>query len=185
MKYLIGSKLLGLNNNKDSDFLILSKEHDYKRVWENDEDVVYRSVEHINKFLTYDVDVQRHHPLLLFNYQLDHSIIGQDFPVYFNILEHKDKVKELLHCVVDNRLYNFNKRITLNKLYCCKNLYHFAYNLFILMNNSTQLTEEQKEIIQKIHDGLMPISYIDEMKTMLNNLDETGGDTNGEEIADK
>jgi hypothetical protein len=170
MKYLIGSKILGLNNNKDIDYLIISEEYDYKRIPENGEDIVHRSVEHINKYLNYDVPYKRNCPLLLFNYQLDHTIIGQDFPIYFDILEHKHNVVELLKYIKQNNEYNFNKRITFNKLYCCKNLYHLAYNLFILQNNSTQLTEEQKEIVQKIHDGLMPISYIDEMSKMIESL---------------
>jgi hypothetical protein len=54
---------------------------------------------------------------------------------------------------------------------CSKLIYHFAYNLFILQNNSVYLTPEQKEIIQKIHDCQMPIEYLDELERMLNELD--------------
>lgn len=33
------------------------------------------------------------------------------------------------------------------------------------------MTQEQKEIIQKIHDYQMPIEYLDELERMLNELD--------------
>lgn len=47
-----------------------------------------------------------------------------------------------------------------------KNIYHIAYNLFILLNNSVTLTEEQMNIVQKIHDCEMPIQYLQELRQL-------------------
>ncbi len=165
-KYLIGSKLLGLDNNKDSDYLVISSEYEYKRVASNGEDILYRSAANIQKFMTFNVDIKANARLLILNYQLDQSIIGQQFPITYNLIGYKDKVKELLKIIVENKLLNFNKRITVNGC-CSKLLYHVAYNVFILQNGTTTLTEEQKAIIQDIHDYKKPISYLDELEEMI------------------
>jgi hypothetical protein len=74
---------------------------------------------------------------------------------------------QLLNYIVEKKKLNFNKDIG---NYCYNQLYHFAYNLFILQNNSVELTPEQFEIVQKIHDEKMPISYLDEMKNLLEEI---------------
>ena len=65
---------------------------------------------------------------------------------------------------------NFNPIIIVNKNCCSKLVYHIAYNLFIVQNNSPIITEEQKAIVQKLHDGEMPISYIDKLRAMIKAL---------------
>ena len=67
-------------------------------------------------------------------------------------------------------MFNFNKRITTNNGHCSKIIYHIAYNLFILENNSPIITDTQKAIIQRIHDRLMPVEYIDELEKRINNM---------------
>jgi hypothetical protein len=168
-KYLIGSKLLGLDNNKDNDYLIISDEYDYKRKYENGEDVLYRSTENMQKFMMFDVDMKTNAGLLLLNYQLDKNIIGQNFPIEYNLLDYRSQLIELLNMIVEYKLLNFSKRIS-SKGHCSKRLYHIAYNIFIIQNNSPIITEEQKAIIQKLHDRQMSITYIDELSEMIANL---------------
>lgn len=170
MEYTIGSKLLNLNNTKDNDILIISTEHDYKRVKVNGKDCVYRSEEHIKKHIFFENEIYNSFRIMLLNYQLDQDIIGQNFPIEYHILDHREKVIELLNHIVDNKLLNCDPRITNDKGCCSKLLYHIVYNIFILQNNSIVLSEEQQTIIQTIHDGLMPISYIDDIQIMLKEL---------------
>ena len=108
---------------------------------------------------------------MLVNYQLDSKIIKQDFPFKYSILEHKKKLTQFLNDIVTYKLMNFNKLVT-NKNGCCtKIVYHIAYNTFILLNNSTNITNEQKQIIQKIHDGEMSIEYLSELEILINTLE--------------
>lgn len=96
-KYILGSTLLGLNNCRDIDYLILvDMENYYKRVREGDFDVVYRSIDNTIKYLNFEIDVFEDKGVVLYNYQLDSNIIKQDFPISYSILDYK---KELLQAI--------------------------------------------------------------------------------------
>ncbi len=163
-KYIIGSKALGLNNNKDIDYLVINDELDYKRLYENGEDIVYRSKEHIDTYMNYQVDFKSNPYMHLINYQLDQNIISSDFPLKYNVLNKRKELIKLLNYIVDNKLLNFSEKITSKNKCCTSVIYHVAYNMFILKNNSSVLTNAQKSVIQKIHDCQMPIEYLKELE---------------------
>lgn len=167
-KYKVGSSILHLNNCKDIDYVIFNDEYDdCTRKYINGEDILYLHKDKlINRLSFKEKSLYR----LTFNYQYDKDIIGQDFPIEYHILDYRQELIDTLKKVVKNKMFNFNKRIKLNKLYCSQCIYHIAYNIFILQNNSPIITENQKAIVQKIHDGLMPIAYIDVLENMLNKL---------------
>ena len=177
MKYLIGSKLLGLSNAKDTDYMVISNEYDYKRIYENGEDVMHISEDHMLKCMNFNYDFKECAHFLILNYQYDADIIGQNFPIDYHLLDHRSKVIKLLKNIITNKLLNMNKRVSVKGEFCSKYMYHIAYNVFILQNNSPIITPEQKEIIQKLHDRTMPISFRDELINMIINLKE---DTNNE-----
>lgn len=164
-KYKIGSRILHLDNCKDIDYIVLSDEFpDYTRKKIDGEDILYLHQDTLSSRLTFKkYDLYN----TLFNYQYDRDIIGQEFPIEYHILDYRQELIKYLKDVVKRKLFNFNKQITLNKLYCSKRIYHIAYNIFILQNNSPIITEEQKAIVQQIHDGLMPIEYLDVLEHML------------------
>lgn len=169
-KYKVGSGILHLENCKDTDYVILSNGYgDYKMVYDKDtgEDLIYITPEYLTSLLTYQ---KKKKQLLIYNYQYDRGIIGEEFPIEYHILDYRQELINYLKEVSKFKLFNFNKRIKYNKLYCSKIIYHIAYNIFILQNNSPIITEEQKAIVQQIHDGKMPIEYIDVLENMLNNL---------------
>lgn len=170
-RYLIGSKLLGLTNNRDIDYLYLDLDGTSEQEVIIQEDGIekhVRTLDQLQKSLNFEVNNDM---WLLYNYQLDREIVGSDFPIEYHILDHKENVKKLLKKIVKNKYCNFNKRITTgpNKS-CSKIIYHVAYNLFILENNSPIITDEQKQIIQQLHDGNMPITYLDELVTKISVL---------------
>ena len=106
-RYLIGSALLGLSNKHDTDYMIISEKHQYKRVWieEEEEDVLCRSEEHIRKGMSFDLDYKNYLTLVA-NYQLDKEIIQQDFPIEYSILDYKDKLIDFLKYLDSNNLLN-------------------------------------------------------------------------------
>lgn len=171
-KYIVGSKLLNLNNIKDIDYLEFDKNVEYERAYQYGIDTVKVSKKELKKVLKFKVDLQKYYWRLIFNYQLDKRIIEKDFPIKYNLLKYKKQLIELLNFIVDKKLMNFNARVTIDEKHCSKVVYHVAYNLFILKNNEVKLTDEQLEIIQKIHDGKMPIEYLDELKKLLIKINE-------------
>lgn len=172
-KFLVGSKLLNLDNNRDIDYVIIADRDEWGlhklpfdyHVWPEQD-----MLDVFNFDIPDNVDYKRLKKMLV-AYQYDYRIIKQDFPWHFDILLIREKVKDFLKFVVEAQECNFSRNICAIKKRCSKIIYHFAYNLFILQNNSIHLTREQKEIVQKIHDCQMPIEYLDELERMLNELD--------------
>lgn len=163
-KYLIGSKVLGLKNARDIDYVTIDNKVIYKKVFEKDYDVIYISKEYLTNSFAFK---SKDWFCLLSNYQYDKNIIQKDFPIKYSILDYRNELITFLKYVVKNKLFNFNKKITINRKYCSKLIYHIAYNTFILQNNSTKLTIEQINKVQLLHDCKMPISYIDELEKII------------------
>lgn len=164
-KYLVGSNLLGLSKTRDVDYLIIgTKPSDYIY---NEEDIRFREENELLGCMKFENNSFG----WIYNYQLDRQI-NSDFALYYsyNLLDYRTQLINKLKKVVNKKLFNFNKIITQGNNCCCKVIYHIAYNLFILENNSPIITEEQKAIIQDIHDIKMPIEYLDELATRILSL---------------
>lgn len=170
-KYRVGSSILHLTNCKDVDYVILSDEYGkYKRIYnkETKEDLIYIEESYLQSILSFK---EYNKMLLIYNYQYDRELIGNDFPIEYHLLDYKEELKKYIFVVVDYQLFNFNKMITYGENKCCSPLiYHIAYNVFILKNNSPILTSEQLSIVQKLHDGVMPIEYIDTLTNIVYEL---------------
>ena len=170
-KYLIGSKLLRIENAKDVDLLVL-KDIQSEEIIDQDwnslgkQDISYCSCSELNNRLSFN----RYSIKTLSNYQFDSQIIQQDFPIKYSILSHRDDLIAFLKTVSKKKLFNFDLSISIDGRYCSKIVYHIAYNIFILQNNSPIITNEQKEIIQKIHDIQMPIEYIAVLQNFIDKL---------------
>ena len=164
-KYIVGSSLLGLSDKRDLDYLVIgTKPSDYIN---NGEDIRFREEKELLGCLMFENNSFG----WIYNYQLDKQI-NNEFASYYsyNLLDYRIQLIDRLKEVVSKKIFNFNKRATTNNGHCSKIIYHIAYNLFILENNSPIITDEQKVIIQKIHDRLMPIEYLDELECRINEL---------------
>lgn len=155
--YLIGSKLLGINNNKDIDILeIVDGKNIYKREYSNNVDKLLISEDRILKTLKFQCLDWKEQAYQMFNYQYDQTLrkhFGHDdFPIKYNILDYKEELITFLNYIKTNKLWNYNTKIHGKNNTIFKGLYHIAYNKFILLNNSPILTEEQQEFVQRIHD---------------------------------
>ena len=154
---IVGSSILGLENVRDRDILVLDSEREYS--W-------------------FDLDKNNFHPVSyerlknemafmpnrywdgFYAYMLDSDINPNELD--YNVFEHKDDMRKML------KEFNFERRgMVIPEKYAPKiefldkKYYHLAYNLFLLQNGSKELSQEQKDIIQKIHDREMPLSYKD------------------------
>ena len=181
MRYLLGSKILKLDNSRDHDYIVVSEGEEYRREWlENGEDILYiGEITLKNKLEFKDIDslISNNTPSnrqllnrMLYNYQYDKDIMPEEFCITYTLLDYREELTKLLKHIKEKKLFNFNKRIKINNQFCSKIVYHIAYNIFILQNNSPILTQEQKEIIQKIHDFKMPVEYVDVLNEMIDNL---------------
>lgn len=171
---LVGSKLLNLSNQHDLDLITFYTEDKYNMINVNN---LKDEIDH--KYMLLDTKINSllfkdNNFIRIFNYQFD-SIINKEFSTLFeyHILDYKKELVKLLKWIVDNKKYNFNKNVYAEDKKCTKLIYHIAYNLFIIENNSPIITKEQKETIQKIHDLEMPIDYLDELEIKINNLQLT------------
>lgn len=175
-KYLVGSYGCGISNNHDYDYLAIVDGDDtvYRHEYtEEHTDVFVRSKPNIDKTMLFrlpftNITVRYY----MYNYQLDKEIIGQDFPLEYHILDRRKDYIALLNYIVDNKCLNFKKIPRYNHGNCSKLIYHIAYLTFILENNSTTLTAEQKAIVQKIHDKQMPQDYLDVLEEKIRKLKE-------------
>ncbi len=173
MKYLVGSKLLGLSNCHDEDYITLvdGNEDVNVRKYIDYKDVVVRSVQNVDKCMNFELPLNENTArYYIVNYQMDKEIIGQNFPLEYRILDRRSDYVSLLNWIVDNKACNFIKLKNMNHGHCSKLIYHIAYLTFILENNSTSLTAEQKETVQQIHDRAMPMEYLDELAEKIRNL---------------
>lgn len=170
-KYLIGSCLLGLRDPKDADYVVLTEGDNADSCvhkYENGEDCFYKTKANLDSYMNFERKFTHETvPTYIVSYQYDAEIIGQDFPVKYNVSAQRSKYVELLKWIVANKALNFDKSV----LACIndgtkltKNLYHVAYLLFILQNNTVALTNKQKQTVQQIHDGAMPVDYLDELE---------------------
>lgn len=178
-QYLVGSKLLNLENETDIDYFVFDETKDkfiLKTDKETHTDSFYASSLVLNKYFNFEEDYKTSpHAVRVYSilYQYDIDIIGQEFPITFHVLAHKTEYIEYLKYLANNNLSIFNvvcRNRKTNFVSCHKNTYHIAYLTYIFKNNSTTLTTEQKQKIQKIHDRQMPLEFLDELKADIMSL---------------
>lgn len=166
-KYLFGSKMLGLGNNRDEDWLIfvdenakIANEYGYKSI------PFYQAL--IN-FFTRGKNIKADPFNALFLYQLSAEFIGDvDYPFSsFNILEHTTVWKEWLKVYVNaKKTETWATKIDILP----KQFYHLLYQYHMIIENTHWISDEAKTIVQKIHDLEMPSSYFYELRDLINNL---------------
>ena len=173
-KYLIGSSLLGLSNNKDEDYVIIDNSIDNKygsiHEYKDGVDYFYKTAQRLDDIFNFRVDYKKDLYPFVVAYQYDKDIIKQDFPLEYHILDNREKWKEFLIYIAVGEKMNFTKKVKFTNGCISKLIYHIAYLTYILKNNSTTLTTEQKQKIQKIHDKQMPLEFLDELKADIMNL---------------
>lgn len=167
-KFLVGSQLLGLSNAKDTDYYVILEEGETAKDAGVDDNHIVDYDKTYQTLIFVDDSINS-----IYNYQYDKQI-NPSFAEFFeySILNYKTDLINLLDKIIANKQFNFSKQITQGNNCCCKIIYHIAYNIFILENNSPIISAEQKQIIQKIHDKAMPIEYLDTLKNKFYQIKE-------------
>ena len=91
----------------------------------------------------------------MYLYQLDknfRSSRNSSFPVEINILDHKKEIAQLVKDIERYKLFNFNEKIRIEGKFIDKHMYSVAANIFFILNDSMDLTDEQKQFVLDIHD---------------------------------
>lgn len=53
---------------------------------------------------------------------------------------------------------------------CTRRIYNVMYTLYILLNGDFYITEQQKQILQTIHDNRMPLEFLKGIPPLINQL---------------
>lgn len=174
IKFKIGSSLI-LQNCRDNDYLVIAEKLPSKEEYlSNKQEGIeyhYYTKEMILDEIGFKKPFNRTTILpYLWSYQLDENIIKQGFPFKHSVIRSRNNYISLLNYLIDSHWFDRKRSPMLNNGNCSKIIYHIAYIVFILENNSTILTDEQKAIVQQIHDKQMPQSYLDTLQEKIKNL---------------
>lgn len=166
-KYLFGSKMLRLNNNRDEDWLTFTDENAKTANEMGCKSIpFYRAI--VNHFIGgRNVDADPFKALYL--YQLSAPFIDDEgYPFKdFNILEHKAVWIEWLKAYMNDEITEqwANKTDILPKQF-----YHLLYQYNMIVEDVHFISDEAKADVQKIHDYEMPSSYFYELRDKINSL---------------
>ena len=166
-KFLFGSKMLGLSNNRDEDWLTFVDERaNVAREMGCKSIPFYRTV--LNTFITgNNIKVDIYNASYLYQ-QSAPFFTDEKYPFKdFNIFEHKAVWVRWLKAYVNSKA--IEKRATatdtLPKIY-----YHLLYQYYMLTEDVHFISDEAKAQVQKIHDLEMPSTYFYELRELINNL---------------
>lgn len=167
LKYLFGSKMLRLENNRDEDWLTFIDEN-AKTAGEQG----YKSIpfyKTIIKCFTKGKNIKADPFNALYLYQLSVGFIDDaGYPFSdFNIFEHTDVWKEWLKGYINSATA---EEWAVKQDILPKQFYHILYQYYMITENVHFISAEAKAEVQKIHDLEMPSSYFYELRELINNL---------------
>ena len=158
MKILTGSKAGQIADNRDLDYLYVDEPRPATK--QEGIDGFEITSEELNQRKNFTF-AERHK--LYYSYLFDKAINPESPLDDYHILDYKKELYELIKETVEKNKFGLSGKFNY-KGYILKQVYHIAYNIFILWNDSPLITPEQKAIVQKIHDHQMPIEYLDTLK---------------------
>lgn len=166
-KYLYGSIMLKLNNNRDEDWITFTGENAKTAREMGCKSIpFYRAI--VNHFTGGNcIDFDPFKALFLF--QLSAPFINEaDYPFSdFNVLEHKKVwikwLKAFMNAVQTEEWASKSDVLP-------KQFYHILYQYYMITENVHFISEEAKTDVQKIHDFEMPKEYFYTLKDMINSL---------------
>lgn len=167
IKYVLGSKMLRMNNPRDVDEITFVDEPSWK-VREHGK----RSIPFV-KMIIDSFTKGENNPTDFFKslYIYQHSapfIEDENYPFGdFNILEHKDVWVEQLRGHMN---LTSTEEMATKKDILPKNFYHILYQYNMIVENAHWISDEARVNVQKIHDLEMPSSYFYELRELINNL---------------
>lgn len=168
-KYLFGSKMLGLNNCRDEDWLTFVD--DYSNT---DRKAGERSLKFYKKIVERFTQGKNNGEDFFKSCYLYQTSAGffsdENYPFkHFNILEHKAvwiaQLKAYMNSENTEARALQGERETLRK-----DFYHILYQYYMIKENTHRISAEALSEVQKIHDLEMPKSYFYELRNLINSL---------------
>lgn len=164
---LFGSKMLGLDNCRDEDWLVFVnkrgadiKEKDHRSI------SCYKTI--LNHFVIGKNEAKDNFKTL-YLYQLSAPFIDdENYPFnFFNIFEHKRVWITQLKGYI-----NLEKTEAWGTKYesLPKQFYHLLYQYYMITEDTHWISDDAKAIVQKIHDLEMPSAYFYELREHINSL---------------
>lgn len=164
-----GSQIFCENCN-DKDYLVVVKDFVYAHKKFNKDNVDYfcYSLDEFNKLARMELNDQRdvYAVELLFN----HVEYGENPIANYNWFDYQDKAIEV--ALKRGKYGCFNPRVRHIKGGCSQSMVWQLAIYFAIMNQSAEFTAEQRELLQKCHDGELDISYAEELKNEIEKLIE-------------
>ena len=166
-KYLYGSKMLKLSNNRDDDWLVfddvsakVAREAGCMSI------PLYRAMlEHFIRGNRIKPDYYNG----CYLYQLSAGF--RDDPEYlfkdFNISEYKEVWKQWLKAYANAEK---TEAWAIKSDILPKQFYHLLYQYYMIVEDTHWISDNAKAVVQKIHDLEMPSSYFYELRDLINNL---------------
>ena len=168
LKYLVGSKMLGLDNCRDEDWITLIDE---RTPFDNQNGHV--RIAFLQTLINHFIEGKGQHNdpyKSKYIYQISAGFHDdRDYPFKdFNILDHKQVwIKKLKGYMNHPETEKFALASgSLNKTF-----YHILYQYYMIVENTHFISEEAKTDVQKIHDFEMSSRYFYELRDLINGLE--------------
>lgn len=166
-KYLFGSKMLKLSNNRDEDWLTFVDEQAKVA-----NELGCKSIPFYQTLINFFIRGRNIKPDMfsgLFLYQLSAPFIEEEnYPFKdFNILEYKEVWKQWLKAYVASEQ---NEAWATKENVLPKQFYHLLYQYHMITENAHWISDEAKIDVQKIHDLEMHSSYFYKLRELINDL---------------
>ncbi len=166
-KYLFGSKMLKLNNNRDEDWLTFIDENAKIAREKGCKSIPFYKAMH-DCFIR-GAYIQQDPYNALYLYQMSIGFHNEEDYYFkdFNILEHKEVWIKWLKAYMNAEEIEQKafKQDTLLKTF-----YHILYQYNMIVEDTHWISDEAKVDVQKIHDLEMPSSYFYELRDKINSL---------------
>lgn len=166
-KFLLGSAMLGLKNNRDEDWVEFVDKMGKEINIQGQRSIPYNQFS-IKYFISGE-HLKANEYNAIYLYQLSNGFMhGEDYPFEsFNILDHKEIwVKWLQHYLNSDKI----EQMAIKKDVLPKHFYHILYQYYMIKENMHWISEESKEEVQKIHDLDIPSTYFYTLKELINSL---------------
>ena len=166
-KYLFGSKLLKLENNRDEDWITFE---DAPTKIANEHRC--HSIPFFKDLLKYFSDtskVKSNSYNARYLYQLSNGFITDpDYPFeYFNILENKTAWIGWIKAYMNDPK---TEQCAIQGEVLPKQFYHILYQYYMIKENAHFISDTSKVLVQKIHDLEVASSYFYELRDLINSL---------------
>lgn len=168
-KYLLGSKMLKLNDARDEDWIefVDLKQSEITNI------CAQRSIPAFRRMLArfgegkYSTYSSTPH-IIRTLYQLSREFHDSNFPFNdFSIFENK---QEWIACLKRYMSASENEEYALKNDILPKDFYHILYQYNMIIEDTVWISGKAKVNVQKIHDLEMPSSYFYELRDLINSL---------------